>query len=898
MKLLRALRRRIRAIFAKSALDHEMDAEMRLHVELESEELARAGASADDAARRARVAFGAIESHKEDARDARGVTVFEDLARDTRYAASALRRSPAFTATTVLTLAIGISAITLVFSAVDSLFLRRLEVGEPKQLFVIQELWKNGATGPSDMGQMTYPYEHFLDFQAATKGVFTDVAASVFDVIAVRRGPYAHDMTAVVASSNYFEVLGVHPALGRFFTVVDERSVSSPPEVVIGHDMWEREFSSDSSVIGRTLVVDSWPLTIVGVAPANFAGTIGGIVAELWVPSAFLRKQLAAGSDPNSAAAAAAANVDVTMFARLRADVPAAQARAKLAVIAPQLPAEHQAGRRQWITGVQLDPLSGIPAMARGSVAAFMAMLTITALVVLLIAVANVAGMFLARGAYRQREIAVRLTLGASRGRLVRQLLTESFLLCGLGAAGGLLLVRWLLSFVPALQPPLPIRVAFDVRVDPIVLAVTVAVAAMSGVLAGLTPALQSTRADVTSGLRGFAQGQSARVSRMREAFIVGQLALSLVLLITAGLFSRALGRALRLDPGFDPRGVVTAGIDVSEQGYDTERGQALFTELLARLRARPEVAEASFGRWTPLSNNYNGETVYLPGEQPPHGRRVPLAYGVIEAGYLGVMHIPLVAGRSFSSADASGSPPVIIINQTAARRFWPGESPIGRTITLHGTQREVVGVTRDGKYTSLDEAPQNYAFVPFAQRYLPYTNLAVRARGDSAVLGAVIRRELATLDPNLALTAPMPLSSEISIYVLPQRVAASVIGVFGAIGLLLAVVGVYGVVAYHVGQRTREFGIRLALGASRATLVNLVLRRGAVLIGLALAIGAVLALGVTTLAHRFLFGLGAADPVTFAGMAVVLAIVAICASYIPARRAARADPMEALRAE
>ena len=719
------MRRRFRALFSKAAIDREMDDEMRLHLELESEDLLRAGLTAEEAARRARVAFGGIETHKEVARDSRGVSMFEDLVRDARYAASALRRSPGFTMTVVVTLAIGISAITLVFSAVDSLFLRRLAVRDPNQLVVVQELWKNGATGPSDMGQMTYPYEHFLDFQAATKNVFSGVAAGVYDIIAVRRGPYAVDMTAVVASSNYFTVLGVRPALGRFFTVTDERSENALREVVIGYDLWKHDFNGDSSVLGRTLFVDSRPLSIVGVAPSEFGGTISGIEAELWIPSGFLRDQLAAGV----AGPSTPPNLDVTMFARRRPDVSAAQAKAILAVLAPQLPAEHQAGRRQWITGVQLDPLSGLPAMARGSFAVFMSMLVITAFVVLLIAVSNVAGMLLARGAYRQKEIAVRLTLGASRGRLVRQLLTESLLLCAIGASGGLLLVRWLLTFVPTLQPPVPMRVAFDVRVDPIVLGVTLVVAVISSILAGLTPALQSTRADVTSGLRGFAQGQSARVSRIREAFIVGQLALSLVLLITAGLFSRALVRALHVDPGFDPRGVVTAGIDLSEQGYDRERGQALYTQLLGRLRARPEIAEASMGRWTPLGNNYNGEMVYLPGEQAPTGRKAPLGFAVVDAGYLEMMRMPLVAGRTFTATDLAGSPQVIIINETAARRFWPGESPLGRSITLHDTPREVVGVARDGKYTSLDESPQNYAFVPFAQRYLPYTNLFIRAR-------------------------------------------------------------------------------------------------------------------------------------------------------------------------
>ena len=895
MSWMHRARRRLRALFSQSELDRDLDDEMRLHLALEAEDLARSGLDRAEAARRAHVAFGGVERHKEDARDGRGVRLPEDFARDLRYAAQGFRRSPGFAVTTVLTLAIGISATTLVFSAVNALFLRRLAVRDPNQLYVVQELWKGGVMGPSDLFQPTYPYEHFIDFADATKSLFTDVAAGTIDVVAVRQGPYARDLTGVVASSNYFSVLGVRPALGRFFSAANERAADAPAEVVIGHDLWQREFNGDSAVIGRTLFADSRALTIVGVVPREFTGTIVGVVAEFWIPAgAYQREFVGDGSRPSNGPR----SLHASMFGRLRPGVSLSQALATLAVVAPRLPAEHQMGGQQWIRGVRLDPLRGLPAMAAGPSAGFMAVLMLTAIVVLLIAVANVAGMLLARGAYRRREIAMRLALGASRARLVRQLLTESLLLCGLGAAGGLLFVRWLVAFVPTLQPPVPVRVAFDMRVDTLVLGVTVAVAVFSGVLAGLMPALQSTRMDVLAGLRGASQGRSRRNSRTRDAFVIGQLALSLVLLITAALFTRALGRALRIDPGIDPRGVMTATVDLSEHGYNAERARTFFDQFLARLRARPEVAEVSLGRWTPLGGNNNNQEVYLPGEQGPKGRKTEIGYGVVEAGYLEMMHVKLVAGRSFTTADRAGTPNVIILNETAARRLWPGESPLGRSISVSGVAREVVGIARDGKYSFPDEDPQAYAFIPFAQQSLPFATVFARARGDGAALVGVMRRELAALDPNVALASPTTLSRQIGIYLLPQELAALVVGAFGAVGLLLAVVGVYGVVAYHVGQRTREFGIRLALGAERATLVRLVLRRGLVLIGIAVGIGTLLALGVANLAQRFLFGLGAGDPVTFGVVPLLLAAVATTASYVPARRAARVDPMESLRAE
>ena len=409
---------------------------------------------------------------------------------------------------------------------------------------------------------------------------------------------------------------------------------------------------------------------------------------------------------------------NVVMFARLRPDVSASPGGGKARGDRPAGARRAPTHRKQWVEGAKLDPLSGVPAAMHRSVAAFMSMLMLTGVLVLLIAVANVAGMLLARGAYRRREIAMRLALGASRGRLLRQLLTESVILCTLGACGGLLLARWLLGLIPAALPPAPVKLAPGFTIDHMVLGVTLLVVVVSGVLAGLQPALQSLRTDLVGELHGSAQGHPVRTSRMRDAFVVGQLALSLVLLITAGLFTRALQRAMNIDPGFDAKQVVTARLEVSNQGYSHERGAAFYAELLTRLRARPEIAGATLGEWTPLGTNYNGEGIYLPGEEAPNGKMLSLTYGVVDAGYLEMMRIPVVAGRPFSAVDAPDALPVVIVNETFARRYWRGENPIGREVSIAGALREVVGVVKDGKYRSLDESPENYAFLPYAQRY------------------------------------------------------------------------------------------------------------------------------------------------------------------------------------
>jgi predicted permease len=895
MLIFNRLRRRWRALVHRDALEHEIDDEMLYHLEQEIAAHIASGIEPSEARRRALASFGGVQRHKETARDLSGVRWLEELARDARYTVLTLKRRPAFAATTVLTLAIGISATTLVFSVVNALFLRQLPVHEPDRLFIIREQWKNGVPA-SDAAQPTYPFNHYLDWAESTPDVFSDVVATSITISAVRLNGYATDVTGYVVSSNYFPALGVRPIAGRFFSPASERAANAPPEVVISDELWDRQFNRDPSILGQTLFADSRALTIIGIAPREFRGTMQGIIADLWIPVGVMRHQPASASDT---AGAALSDEFVTVFGRLRPGVSRTRAEAALTAIGQRLPAEGQMGGQSQIRAVRLDALSGLPAAARGTFAIFMSMLMATAALVLLIAIANVAGMLLARGAYRRREIAMRLALGASRARLIRQLLTETVILCGLGSVGGVLLAQWVFTRIPATVPAVPIHVAFDVRLDPLVLIVTTVVAFASGIFAGLTPALHATRVDVLSGLRGSPQGQAGDVSRARDVFVVAQLALSLVLLVTAGLFTRALDRGLHVAPGFDPRGVVVARVDLGAHGYDKERGRAFLEQFLTRLRARPEIADASLGWWTPLSRGANGDAVYLPGEQPPNGRRMFLMYGLVDGDYIRMMRVQMAMGRPLRSTDDASAPPVVVINEAAAHKLSPGESPIGRRIKMGAVEREIVGVARDGKYHSLDEGPREYAFVPYTQRYQSqHYNIYARARGDSSVVALAMRQELAVLNPNVALEAAAPLSQQLALFLYPQQIAAVVIGVFGTVGLLLAIVGVYGIVAYHVGQRTREFGIRLALGATPVGLTTLVLRRGAKLIALGVVVGAGLALLLGTAARSFLYGLDAHDPVTFGGVSVLLAAVAMAATFVPARRAASVDPLNSLREE
>jgi predicted permease len=644
-------------------------------------------------------------------------------------------------------------------------------------------------------------------------------------------------------------------------------------------------------------------MTVVGVAPEGFNGTIGGLLTDLWVPAAAYRLPPPAG---DSVVSAAPRDVLLTIFGRLRPGLSRERARAMLRLLAPHL---STGATPPEIRDVQLDAMTSIPAMARGDIAEFMAILSATAGLVLLIAATNVAGMLLARAMYRRREIAVRLALGASRGRVVRQMLTESGILCIAGGAAGVLLADWMIGVIPAVQPPIPVRAVLDLRLEPRVLVIALGIAMAASLIAGLVPALQTTARNLGTALHGGADAQTRSRRRLRTVFVVTQLAMSLALLVTAGLFVRALQRGLAVDPGFDPAGMVEAGVDLAPHGYNATRASVFYARLLDHLRARPEIASATIARWTPLSGSYNGAGVTLPGESADGSRGTDFLFAIVDAGYFETMRVPImagraftaadeVAGRAFAAADAPDGVPAVVVNEEFARRLWPTESPVGRTLRLLGHTVRVVGVARDGgKGRGLNDDGHAWAYLPAARQWLT-TTIYVRARSDPAAALTAIRHEVSALDPNIALVQPRTVSSQLDVYLLPQRLAAGFIGAFGMVGLALAAIGLYGMLAFHVAQRTRELGIRMALGARKGDVVRDVLRQAARMVIAGVAAGLVLAVAIGHLARAFLFGIGAADPLTLVAVPMLLGGVALLASYIPARRAAAVDPMESLRAE
>ncbi|HEX7938437.1 MAG TPA: ABC transporter permease, partial [Gemmatimonadaceae bacterium] len=648
MQLLARLARRARHLLTPAARERDMDDEMRAHLEFDIADRIARGAEPGEARRAALLAFGGVERFKEEGRDARGVRVLQDLARDTAYAVRVLRKLPGFTIVSVLTIAIGIAGTTFVLTAVNTLLFRPPPVQEPHQLYVVSEAWKNGNVSTS-FGQCMYPYNHYVGLRDASGGVFSGLAGFRYGTSSLRVGDEAKPLSTIVVSANYFAVLGIRPALGRFFADTVERTDGAAPEAVISHAMWLRDFAGRADAIGQTLFMDSRPVAIVGVAPQGFTGTMTGLVGDIWVPSSVDAR----GSTPARTGDEFASFGPVTMFGRLKDGVSPRVASAALTAIAQQLPPE-QGGPQ--VDRVRIDEMVGVPVMARGVVIGFTGVLFVTAALVLFIAAVNVAGMLFARGAYRRREIAVRLAMGAGRGRIVRQLVTESVLLCALGGAVGLMLERWLSTLVQSFQPPVGLTTELDLPLNVPVLALTFLATLAAGVLSGLTPALRSTRVDVIGSLRGVEERGARGLARSR--IVIAQLATSLVLLVTAGLFGRALSRALGVDPGLDANGVASAELDVESHGYDRARGEAFYAELIRRLSARPDIASASLGLRTPLAWAHDGEGVYLPGEQPPSGKRVGVGRATIDPNYLGTVKIPVILGRNFTDQDTRLSAP------------------------------------------------------------------------------------------------------------------------------------------------------------------------------------------------------------------------------------------------
>lgn len=819
--------------------------------------------------------------------------MFDSWLQDLRYAVRLLRRNPLFALTAVLSLAIGIGANTTIFTIANALLFKPpLGVADASRLVDV---------GRSQDGQGfdNGSYSNYLDIRARNT-VFSGIYAYRLgpEPMSLRGKDGAERIYGEMVSTNYFNVLGTPPHIGRLFTSDDSEQPAATPLAVLSHRFWMRRFNGDPAIVGQTLVLNGRPFMVIGVTPEGFHGTTV-LTSDLWVPVNMVG-ELASRLPP--AILTSRESAWLVMGARLKPGVTVGQAQAELANIGRALEQEFpDANRGRGLRVVASSPVPGDGA----PVAAFMAVLMAIVMLVLAIACANVAGVLLARATTRRREIAVRLAIGAGRGRLIRQMLVESTLLFLIGGSGGLVLARLmtgaLLSLLPAVPLPIDVTLALDGRA----VVFTLTLSLVAAILSGLAPAFHASRAEVVGALKSDTQGGPERIW-LRHAFVVSQVALSIVLVVGAGLFARALQRASEIDPGFDPHGVELATLDLSLGGYTADTGRVFARELIRRVRETPGVQAAALSAVMPLGDRGIGlGGLAVPGVEPRHGRRFfDVDWNVITPGYFATMKMALSTGRDFSDADREGTPSVVIVNETAARQWWPRQDALGKTL-LQETGRPdapdavrtltVVGVARDSKYRNLGEDPRPFVYVPIQQQYMSRTVIAARSAHGQRLAGE-LRALLASMNPNLPIVQALTFDAYSQLGLLPQRIAASVAGSLGLVGVLLAAIGIYGVTAYMVSSRTREIGIRMALGAERASVVRMVLRQGLTLTMIGAAIGLAVAAAASRLLGSLLFGVGATDPLTFIGSTLLFFVVGAAACYVPARRATAIGAMDALR--
>jgi predicted permease len=810
------------------------------------------------------------------------------LGQDLRYGLRMLGQSPGFTAVAVLSLALGIGSNATVYSWVQAVLLHPLPgVQNSSQLLAVETQMPNGSYHTSS-------YPDYKDYRDQNQ-VFSGLIA--FELIpanfSIEENQTPERIWGQIVTGNYFDVLGVHAHLGRTFLPEEDRGLNAHPVLVISYGLWRTRFAGDPNIIGKTARFNQHPFTIIGVAPREFQGTIVGVASSFWVPM-MMQPQVLPAEDLEQRAP-----TFIHLMGRLKPGVTIQQAQANMTTIARRLEQQYPDTNKN--TGIYVCPVWKAHYGLQDYLLRVLAFLTVVVALVLLIACANVANLLLARASVRAKEIAIRSALGAGRARLVRQLLAESLLLALLGGAGGVLLALWTSHLLMLFLPPANLPVTVPLSVDGRVLSFTLLVSLLTGIIFGLVPALQISRPDINESLkeggRTFRAGASHH--RLRNLLVVSEMVLALVTLVGAGLLVRSLRNAQNASVGFNPDHVLLASMDLRPNGYSGPQAVQFFERLRERIATLPEVQSVSTERYVPLwfyGRAYTRPKIEGYTSQPNEDMYID--YNMVGPNYFTMMQIPLVRGRDFSSQDRVDAPLVCIVNETMARRFWPGQDAIGRRIDAGSGWRTIVGVARDIKYHSINESPESFLYFPALQESETEANVLVRTSNDPRALLGAVRHEVQALDPNAAILTTADLGGLLHVSLFAQRTAASLATVLGLLGMLLAAVGIYGVLSYSVSQRTHEIGIRIALGALPGDIVSLVVGKGMRLVLISLAIGLFASLLATRVMSSLLFGVSATDPLTFFAVALLLAAAALAACYLPARRAMRVDPMVALRYE
>ena len=881
---LKGLLVRLRVLTRPAAADRDLDEEIGFHIELETEKNLRLGMSPAEARRRALVAFGGVQRFREEHRDVRHLGWLQELGADARFAVRALRRSPALAGAAVLTLAIGIGASTAIFSAVNAVILRPLPFPRPDQLVMLWEEnvdrgWLRSNVAPANA----------LDWREQVSA-FEDAAAYSQGGRLTLTGDFApRIVTASSVTGTFFSVLGVRPRIGREFRE-EETWVSGEPIAIISHRLWRDVYGSDPRITERTIELEGTRRQVVGVMPDGFAFPTAEV--DVWMPTAWPLE--------NRAEVWFRRAHFLKAVARLRPDASPARADAQLREVAMRLQSQYPETNTNM--GAGLTPLHEF--LVGNTRLPLLVVLSAVGLL-LLIACANVANLLLVRASEREREVALRLALGARRGRLVRQALTESLVLSCMGGAAGLAVGAWGTRALASLQPAGLLRVQ-EFGMDWRVLAFVVAITTACGVIFGIVPAIWSGGRQPADALRegGRSGSQGKRARRWGELLAIGEVAIALLLTVGAGLLVRSYRELLRVNPGFDPTGALAVSMNMPTARYPTgDAIQAFVDGLEQRVRALPGVEATGVVSQLPLMGT-NWTTDFIAAGRAPTQYGTEVALRSTSAGYFDALRVPVVQGRGFTELDRAGASPVAVINQELARTYFAGEDPIGQRIALARapdsttTWWTIVGVVGNEHQTSLGAAPMIEIHVPFAQRRRADLDVLVRTRGDPGALGPAIRAIVAELDAELAIQAIQPMSDVHAQSLARERYFMTILLVFAGIGLLLAVVGIYGVLAQVARARTREMGIRIALGARGAQVRWMLVRHGLRLTVIGLMIGAVVALGATQAMQKLLFGVPASDPATFGAVALLILATGLVAAWLPALKASRAEPIIALRTD
>jgi len=885
MTRLRVLLYRLTGLVRRGSLERDLDEELAHHLQLETAENVRRGMTPAAARTAALRRFGGVAQVKETYRETHGLPAIQSLWQDVRFGFRMMRRSPGLSLLVILCLTLGIGANSAVFSWIEGILLR------PFPLVVHQErMMAMAGTNRSVAGRTDVSWPDFVDLRKNCT-LFDAFIADKIMGVTLAIGERAHRTVGSIVSANYFKALGVHPMLGRGFEPDEDFGRNAHPVTVISYRMWQERFRGDPGIIGKQQMLNGMPHTIVGVAPEGFYGTFVGWAMQFWVPASMQER-----FEPPAYKLEDRGARWIEGFVMLKPGVTQAQAQAEISAVAKRLEADYPATNRG--CGIKLYPLWKTPFNNAGTLFPTLGIALAVVVFVLLIACANVGNLLLVRAFGRRHEMTVRLAVGAGRGRLLKQLLTEGTILSILSAGGGLVVAHWCRNLLALLLPARGgVTMTLPGELDWRVLAVSAGVCLVSTLLFGLAPAIQASKIDLVSSLKADSAGVvgGRRRATVRSSLVVVQVALSFVLLVGAVLLLQSLWEMQNTSPGFSTRGVLTTGIDLRSAGYDAQRIKTFQDELIDRLQGLGGVQSAAFARNTPFSYGSYSAEIAVDGYETAPDQQLTVDYNEVGPGYLATMGIPVVSGSEFTRADNESAPLVAVVNEAMAAQYWRGQDPVGGRLQVKGRWMQVVGVAKMSKYRSLRETPMPFFYVPMRQSAMGL-GLEVRTPLGPETMAKVLAREIHKLDANVAPSEVITMQEQVDRTTAFQRVAVTMLGVFGGLALLLAAIGLYGVMSYTVSQSARELGLRMALGAGAAHLLRGVMSQGMVLTAGGLALGAVGALALTRLIAGMLYKVSPRDPLAFGVAFVVMTMAAGVACFLPAWRATRTDPVRALR--